>query len=389
MQKRNSILTGGTVVTPSAVIDRGTIIIEREKIVEITGRDVDHFLQDHEFIDCSGMTVLPGFIDVHTHGGAGCDFADQDADTFSRLSGYYFSHGVTNLLATLSPLPHSLLIPAMTRLAEYMEGSRNPTNILGAHLEGPYLNKSMIGGNQVDYVEAPDIRQWLRVREAGKGHIKLMTVAPELDGIESIIEDCVSHGIAISIGHSNADGRTTARAFASGATQVTHLFNSMPSLHHRQSGILSETFLNDRVDAQIIADGVHVNRDALKIALKLKSPDHLLAITDSTRATGIGDGEFTSAGRRVTVQDGIVRSEDGTLAGSTLVLEKALEFLTGSVGMSLQEASKLLSYNPARTLGIEKVTGSLECGKLADIAVLDKSFNVKMTMKEGEIKYKS
>ncbi len=382
------VLTGGEVVTPHEVIHRGSVVVENERIESVSELPAELSNGSHEIIDCSDKIVMPGFIDVHTHGGRGYDFVDEKPETCTVLSKHYYSHGVTTLLATLSPLSHELLLPAVRRIAEYCRNNSDGSNICGIHLEGPYLNKAMRGGNREEYFEEPSLQKWREVYEAGQGFIRLMTVAPELNGITPVIEDAIAKGVAIALGHSTADGETTVRAIDLGATQVTHLFNSMPTLHHRETGLLAESLLSDRIDTQLIADGAHVHQRIIRLAIKTKGADHILLITDSIRATEIGDGEYYSAGETVSVRNGIVHLANGTLAGSTLVLEKALKLLLTEVGVGLPEASRMLSSNAARSIGIDGDTGSLETGKRADLVVLDREFNVEITMRAGEFKFR-
>jgi N-acetylglucosamine-6-phosphate deacetylase len=246
----------------------------------------------------------------------------------------------------------------------------------------------MSGGNKKEYIEAPDPKEFRKVLEAGEGFIKLMTVAPELKGIPEIISEARKAGVEIALGHSNADAPTTSDAISLGASQVTHLFNAMPGLHHRKTGILSEALLSDSLDAQIIADGIHVNPDIIRLAVKIKSPDHIMLITDSMRAAGLPDGEYDSAGNTVRVVDGVSRMSDGTLAGSTLPFENGVALVAGFKGIDLPALSRMASTTAARSIGIAEQTGSLEAGKKADIVVLDETFKVALTMKEGDIKFR-
>jgi len=381
-------LTSGNIVTPNKIITHGSLFLENGRIEKILDEPSGMPDKNYEVIDCSGKIIMPGFIDVHTHGGIGHEFSTCTTDHISELSEFYYSHGVTTLLATLSPLPHSLLILAVIRLAEYCAENRDHTNIVGIHLEGPYINKAMSGGNQENYIELPDFEMWQKVREAGRGYICLMTVAPELPGIISIVENAINNGIAISVGHSIGDGNVMVQAIERGATQVTHIFNSMPTLHHREFGLLTEGLLSNKIDAQMIADGVHVHPKVIQIAVKLKTADHVMLITDSTPATQVGDGEYMSAGKKVVVKNGVVRAGDGALAGSTLTMERAAKMMNKEVGIDLPAVSRMASLTAARSLGIDKETGSIEEGKKADIVVLDKAFDVKITIRGGEIKHR-
>ncbi len=387
MKKGKIILAGGDVVTPRKILKSSVVLVEDGIIKRIAKRESAGPHPGISTIDCRGKLVFPGFFDVHTHGGAGYDFKDEDEGAYRALSTYYFSHGATSVLATLVPLPHGLLVTAVRRLAEYLKRQNGDSNIMGIHLEGPYINRAMSGGNKKEYIEEPDLREFRKVIEAGEGFIKLITVAPELNGIDEIISEAVMAGVVVAVGHSNADARTAAKAVDLGASQVTHLFNAMPGLHHRTPGFLSEALVSDALDAQIIADGIHVHPDIMRLALKIKSPDRVLLITDSMRAAGLPDGDYDSAGNIVNVVGGISRMADGTLAGSTLGFEKGVALVAGFDGVGLPELSRMASTNAARSIGIDGRTGSLEEGKSADIVVLDNDFRVWLTLKDGEVRF--
>ena len=384
MRTVKHIFMNAAIVTPEEIMQHAAITVEDGIIQSVDAENRVEPSAGTNLFDCTDKYVLPGFIDVHTHGGAGFDFKDEAPDALPALSDYYYSHGVTTVLATLSPLSHDLLVQAVSRLAKFCGQNRGRTNIVGIHLEGPYINRSMSGGNKKEYIEQPDFDRWREVFDAGEGFIRLMTVAPELKGIDRLIEDATKHGVVIALGHSTADGATADRAVRLGARQVTHLFNAMRGLHHREPDLLSAALLSDSLDAQIIADGVHVHPDIIGLAIKTKTTEHLMLITDSMRAAGLPDGRYDSAGTTVTVQNGISRMPDGTLAGSTLVFEKGLRLIASFPGMDLPSAAKMASLNAARSLGLQKETGSIEVGKSAEIVVVDSAFNVEMTFRKGK-----
>ncbi len=383
------ILAGGDVVTPERVIQDGVVGVQNGVIRFISSSMPAGLDSSFKQIDCQGKMVMAGFIDVHTHGGMGLDFADDDPTVTGRLSEYYYRHGTTTLLATLCSLPVELMISALRRVAAFCHDKGRDTNIYGVHIEGPYLNKLMRGGNAEANIEAPEYDSWTRIKQAGEGYIRLMTIAPELRGIERIMQDALQDNIVISLGHSTASGNATARAIAAGATQATHLFNGMPGLHHREPGMLAEILMSDKVDAQIIADGVHVDPKIIQLALRLKTSEHIMLITDSMRAAQLSDGEYPSAGNVVRVEGGVSRLKDGTLAGSTLVFESGVRMVVQKIGVDLPAASRMASLNAARSLGIHHYTGSIETDKAADLVVLDRQFNVWMTIHQGNVKYQA
>lgn len=388
MKKNNYVLSGGDVVTKDEILSNRDLIIENGTIKEIAVADDSRIYPGFEKIDCRGCRIMPGFCDIHTHGGAGNDFMDGSAAALGFLSRYYYSHGVTSVLATLAPLSHDLLIPAIKYLVPFIREDSGSSNIAGIHLEGPYINRSMSGGNKKEYIEDAVFEKWREVFEAGEGFIRLITVAPELKGIDRIITDAVGNGVAVALGHSTADAAASAKAFGLGANQVTHLFNAMPGLHHRKPGLLSEALLSDEIDVQIIADGVHVHTDMVRLAVKMKTPDHVMLITDSMRAAGLRDGEYNAAGNNVTVSGGVSRMPDGTLAGSTLAFEEGVRIVSGFDGIDLPAVSRMASGNPLRSIGLGKEEGVIEVGKNADLVVLDEDFGVVATLKRGLVEYR-
>ncbi len=387
MLNSNYVLAGGSIVTPHRVVKDGALHIEEGVIKTIEDDNPLNLGGDAERIDCKGKIVMPGFVDVHTHGGMGDDFRDDSPDAVSNLSSYYFSHGVTSVLATLPPLPYELLIPAVKRIVRYCKAHPSSSNIIGIHLEGPYINELFAGGNRREYIEKADYDHWREIFNAGEGYIRLMTVAPELTGMDRIIKDAVKEGVVIALGHSSADSRIAASATELGASQVTHLFNGMRALHHREPSLLSESLVSDKLDAQIIADGVHVHPEIIGLTVKVKTPEHVCMITDSMRAAGLVDGDYDSAGHKVKVVNGISRLPNGTLAGSTLTFEKGLRLLAGLPGVDMPSVSRMTSLTAARSLGIDKKTGSIDPGKTADLVILDENFEVLMTIKDGGIKF--
>ncbi len=388
MKNTNLILSGGNVVTPTEVLSNRAVSIDRGIIKGIAAEGPGGVNRSSDIIDCRGKIIMPGFFDVHTHGGAGFDFMDDGPEALDALSRFYFKHGVTAVLATLAPLSHELLIPAVKRLVTFIKAKSGRSNISGIHLEGPYINRSMSGGNKKEYIEDAVFERWREVFKAGEGFIRLITVAPELKGIDRIIADAVENKVAVALGHSLADAPTTTEAFRLGAKQITHLFNAMPGLHHRKPGLLSEALLSDEVDVQVIPDGVHVHRDMIRLALKTKTPERVILITDSIRAAGLPDGEYDSAGSKVSVVGGVSRMADGTLAGSTLMFEEGVRMAAGLDGLGLTAVTRMASSNAARSLGMDNEIGVLEEGKRADIVVLDQNFNVELTIKGGEVVYR-
>jgi N-acetylglucosamine-6-phosphate deacetylase len=375
-------------ITPFRIIENSGIIIEGKKIAEIGKLEDLSFDPDeeYEFFDFDGMYAVPGFIDLHVHGGLGYGFEDEDEDALFKISEFFFQHGTTGLLATLYPKPEKEFIRELRRLADFIE--QNHSNIWGIHLEGPFLNPEERGAMNPDYLLKPSLDAWYTLRDAGRGFIKIMTIAPELPGAYEVMREAALDGVILSIGHSIADIDEIQTAIHNGAAHVTHMFNAMKPFHHRDPGVITGSLLFDELKIELIADGIHVHPMVMKLLYKIKGASGIILITDAMKMCGLPDGEYEFADQKVIVKDKKIFLEDGTLAGSMLTMERAVKVMVELVDVPITSAVRMASLNPARVLGKEHRKGILATGKDADIVVLDKDFNVHMTIYEGEIKYK-
>lgn len=339
-----------------------------------------------EVLDLGGMYLVPGLIDTHIHGayGAEADWATKESlDTMSRFEA---SQGVTTFAPTIRTLSLADIEYAIKSIASVKSvgGAKNG----GIHLEGPFVSHQYKGALLEDYIIDPNISVLRSFCEAGKGAIKIITLSPELEGADKLIQYAVSQGIAVSIGHTNASFEETEQAISLGATQVTHLFNAMRPFNHREPGVLGSVLNNEKVKCELICDFVHVHPSVVKMAYKLKGGDLINVISDSCSAAGLGDGEYSVSGQTRYVSGGVARTQNGTIAGSIKTVLNGVQNLV-SIGIPLETAVKTASINPAKTLGIDKETGSIQCGKYADLAVLDKSLNVQHTFVNGKCAYKA
>lgn len=380
-------LIGGKVITPFRCIEPASIIIRGKKIYELgRAEDVD-IPVDAKVIDASGMLITPGFVDLLCHGGGGKGFADEDdPKALETISKFHFEHGTTTLLAGLYSKPFNLLIKDMRRIAEYIEDN-DDTNIFGIHMEGPYINPKLKGAMNEEYLWKPDLDSWLALRDAARGYIKIMTIAPELPGAIEIMRHAAQDRIVLSIGHSEATYEEIEVAIDNGASHVTHIFNAMRPLHHRDAGVVAASFLRDELKIELIADGIHVHPVIMKLIYKLKGARGIILITDAIRASGMPDGEYEFADQKVYVKDKKAYLEDGTLAGSTLTMEEAVKIMYEKVGVPLTDAIRMASLNGTKVLGIQRQKGILAAGMDADLVVMDKDFNVIVTIKEGKVKH--
>lgn len=377
---------GSKVITPFRCIEPATIIIEGKKIFELGKSNEVSISPGTKVIDAAGLIITPGFVDLLCHGGGGKGFADEDPDAIETVSKFHLSHGTTTLLAGLYSKPFNLLINDMRRIAHYIENTEG-TNLYGIHMEGPYINPKLKGAMNEEYLWKPELENWFSLRDAARGYIKIMTIAPELPGAIEIMRYAAQERIVLSIGHSEANYDEIENAIDNGASHVTHIFNAMRPLHHREPGVVTAAFLRDELKIELIADGIHVHPVVMKLIYKLKSARGIILITDAIRAAGMPDGEYEFADQKVFVKDKKAYLKDGTLAGSTLTMDEAVKVSCQQVEIPLTDAVRMASLNGAKVLGIQRQKGILAAGMDADIVVMDQEFKVLVTIKEGKVKY--
>ncbi len=332
-------------------------------------------------VDSRGAYVIPGLVDLHVHGSNDCDVMDATAASLSGLSAFLVRQGVTSYLGTTMTESAEKIEAALAAMRNFMERPYSP--LLGIHLEGPFLNRDFRGSQAEEHLRPPRREEYLPWFAAG--HIKLITMAPELPGGEELMRDACAHGVTVAIGHSGASYAAAQGYFARGASQVTHTFNGMVGIHHRQPGFFVAAIERPETTFQVIADGVHVHPAVLRMLLRLVGGERLLAITDAMRAAGLPDGRFALGERRVTVKDGVSRSDDGRLAGSTLTMDQALKNLMRFCDLTLAEALPMVTRAPARAIGVYPRKGSLQAGADADIVFWDEELGPRATMIGGAL----
>lgn len=341
---------------------------------------------DKEF-DLSGLTILPGFIDVHLHGAGGKDTMEGTYEALNTIAVTHAKHGTTAMVPASVAATMDELLRVATAIKEVVAKGTSGAKILGWHAEGPYMNLECLGAHRKECVRSASIKEIEELWEASGKNIRLLTLAPEIEGALELIEYLRTLGVVPTMGHTSATVLEFDKAVEKGALHTTHLFNAMRKFHHREPGIIGAALSDDRVSSEVIADGIHVHPVALKLFAKCKGPDKAVLVTDSIEAVDLPEGEYSLGNLKVFVKDGSARLEDGTLAGSTLTMEKAIINMIEFAGISLEEASQMASLNPARLLGIDYKKGSIKVGKDADLVVLDADFNVKLTVVEGNIVY--
>ena len=358
----------------------------------VTHSDIDTSSSDDDLIiDAAGCYVLPGFIDLHIHGGAGMDVTDSDDNALESICRYHAQHGATGLLMTTRTMPIADINNTLQRLAAYMKaphplGSRP----LGIHLEGPFINETYKGAQSEQYICPPSLDIMKRWIEIAEGHIKLVTLAPELEQSDAVISWLAKQGVIVSAGHCGPDYEQMIKAIDLGVRHITHCFNGMRGFSHRDPGMLAALLMDERVTVELIMDTIHVHPAAGKLLLHNKGTQGVVLITDAIRAAGMPDGEYASAGgRTITVDHGEARLPSGSLAGSTLSMNQALGNAVKYMGVSVAQASVMASLTPATILGIDQHKGCLSVGKDADVVITDADFNVLLTMREGQIIYQA
>ncbi|MCU7496387.1 MAG: N-acetylglucosamine-6-phosphate deacetylase [Ignavibacteria bacterium] len=381
------VLVGGKVVTPFRIIEKGAVVIDGNKIYELGKMNDVHIPDDSEVIDISGKTVSPGFVDLLVHGGLGHGFTDGSFEDFSIISDYFLRNGSTTMMASLYAKPEEELLNNIRNLADYIF-SHPESNIKGIHMEGPYLNKEFKGAMNEEYLWTPTVESWKKMWGASRGLIKLMTIAPELPGAIDVMRAAANDGVVLSIGHSMANYSEIELAIDNGAAHVTHMFNAMKQLHHRQPGVALGALLRDELKIELIADTYHVHPAVMEFLLKVKKASGIILITDSIKPGGMHEGEeFEFADQKVRISGGKAMLDNGTIAGSSLTLNKAVKNMIQHAGAKVTEAIRMASLNGAKVLNVENQKGILAAGKDADLVVLNDDYEVEMTIMQGRIRY--
>ncbi|HSL42617.1 MAG TPA: N-acetylglucosamine-6-phosphate deacetylase [Anaerolineales bacterium] len=334
-------------------------------------------------VNANGQNLLPGFIDLHAHGAMGHELMDASPSGLEAMARFYASHGVTSFLATTWTESREALSKAL-ELVEEMQGRiEDGATVLGVHLEGPYLNPVRCGAQDINHIRRAEKKEALEFLDAGV--IRLLALAPEYDENLWLIDECVRRGITVSAAHTTANYEQMQKAVEHGVTHLTHSYNAMQPLGHRELGTIGAAMALPQINCELIADNIHVHPAAQKILVHVKTPSGVILVTDAIRSAGLPDGDYMLDERPIHIQDGAVRLPDGTLAGSVLTMERALKNVCAATGRPLEEMWVASSLNAARAIGLSAHKGSLEIGKDADFVLLDDSFAVSMTIIQGEV----
>ncbi|MGC2331473.1 MAG: N-acetylglucosamine-6-phosphate deacetylase [Candidatus Acidiferrales bacterium] len=376
------------ILTPDEEISDGVIVVEGSRIAAIGHRDEMRLPPDAVDFVATGMTVVPGFVDVHIHGAGGHDVMEADMRALDRITSTVARHGTTSIVATTVTAPiedtcHSLQgIARYIRAHESAESDGLAAEIVGIHLEGPFISKARRGVHPPDALARPSLATLGKLIEAAHGLVKIVTVAPELPGALELIAAAVAVKIVAAIGHTDADYDQARAAIHAGARHAVHMYNAMRPFEHRDPGVVGAILTDPEVTAEVIADLVHVAGPAIQVLVGTKGFDTVLLVSDGIAATGMPDGKYRLGNFEVSVRDGVARNSEGKLAGSTLTLDRALRNVV-ALGVPLQDAVRMATVLPARRLGLAGKKGIIAVGADADLVALTSDLRVAGVMTRG------
>ncbi|WP_327662199.1 MULTISPECIES: N-acetylglucosamine-6-phosphate deacetylase [unclassified Streptomyces] len=368
------VLAGAKVVLPTGTVTDGRVIVDGRKIAGSAPEDA-------ETVDLTGHWVVPGFVDMHNHGGGGASFTSGAIDEILTGVRTHQQHGTTTIVASFVTGDMDFLVQRAGLLSELAEHGE----IAGIHFEGPFISPCRKGAHDETLLRDPDPAEVRKLIDAARGQAKMVTLATELPGGIDSVRLLSEHGVIAAIGHTDATYEQTAAAIDAGATVATHLFNAMPPLGHRDPGPIAALLEDDRITVELINDGTHLHPAALELAFHHKGAEKVAFITDAMDAAGFGDGRYMLGPLEVEVKDSVARLvEGGSIAGSTLTLDRAFKRAVTIDKLPVEDVVRAISANPAQLLGMYDTVGSLEPGKDADLVVLDAEFEVKGVLRKGE-----
>lgn len=376
----NFSLSGLKIVTEQGILENQAVSVSHQKIARIsqTKEKVNYQFPDRFYL-------VPGMIDMHIHGSSNADVMDASSEALQTICASLAKLGTTAFLATTMSEPTDHIEKALANVANFPNDQG--AEIVGIHLEGPFIAPSHKGAQDGHHLLLPDIKLFNRWQVIANNKIKLVTIAPELENAFPLIRHLHDHQVIISVGHSNASFEQTNQAIEMGCSHATHLFNAMGKLHHRTPGTAAALLLHDKVMAEVVADFNHLHPAFLELTYRIKGREKCLLITDATRAQCMPDGEYTLGGQPVFVKNNRVELADGTIAGSILTQAQAIINMQSVLNCDVMDLVYMTSVNPAKALKIYDRKGSIAAGKDADLVVLDEQFNVVMSICRGEIVY--
>lgn len=388
-EQQKTVIRHAKIVTEEETIQDGALVIS-EGTIEFIGTEeafaAQQSYQKLPSVDYEGDWLLPGFIDVHVHGGFGHDFMEANDAALERITQFHAQNGTTTMLATTVTAPKEAIDRVLAGVNSWQENEVKGARLAGVHLEGPFLSKVFPGAQNPEHM-IPARIDWLEEwTSAYPGLIRMMTLAPEVEGNMDCIEWLRKNNIVAACGHTDAEYEEILEAKKRGLQHAVHTFNAMKPLHHRNPGTVGAVLTDDDISCEIIADGHHVHPACIDLLFRAKGRDRLILITDAMSAAGMEDGEYNLGDLKVRVKDGVARLKEGeSLAGSTLTMIQAFRFFVETVGVSIEETSRMASGNPARLIGLDDEIGSISLGKKADLLRLDSKLQLKEVWRDGQL----
>lgn len=383
-------VTANSLYTPLTRLDRPLVLIDDASVVAVCSQSERAIPTGAESIDFGDAILAPGFVDIHIHGSAGYDVMQSDPASLPAVERFLAQRGVSSYLPTTVTSSFEETLSALERLAGAVRAAENDqyagsdrARPRGIHLEGPFISHKRRGVHPSELLLPPSLKTFERFWQAAEGRIRVLTIAPELEGAVELISQANERDICVSLGHSDADLAETRAGVAAGARHATHVFNAMRPLTHRDPGIIGEILTNPRLSGDIIADGIHIDPAIVKLVAEAKGPENLVLITDAISATGMPDGHYRLGSFEVEVKDGRCLFED-TLAGSVLTMDVAVRNLMRFADCSIEQALRAATLNPARTAGLN-LSGRLEAGSAADLVVLGAQGELRATILGGRV----
>jgi N-acetylglucosamine-6-phosphate deacetylase len=376
------------VFTPQREIRDAVVVVEGSRITAVGRRDEVTVPPDAKRIEAPGITLVPGFVDVHVHGAGGHDVMEATPEALNNVAEVLARGGTTSFLATTVTAAPDALCQSAAGIAKFIaaqsqnSSARNQRGeILGIHFEGPFISPERRGVHPAEWIAAPSPALLARMLDAATGTARILTLAPEISGGLGLIDAARKAGIVVAIGHTDATYEQAMDAIGHGASHAAHVFNAMRPFSHRDTGVLGAVLTSSQVTAELIADGVHVDEAAMKLLLSAK-PGKVILVSDGTAATGMPDGKYRLGNFDVQVTGGVVRNSEGKLAGSALTLDRALRNIV-TLGVPLDEAIRMLTFYPARLLGLETRKGIIAPGADADLVFLDSQLQISRVVTRG------
>lgn len=363
-------------------IEKGSVLVENGKIKEINPSNVN----DTEVIDAEGLYLSPGFIDVHIHGAGGCDTMDGTVESINTIAKTIVQHGTTSFTPTTMTVAAEDIRKSMEVIKKLKEEGTEGANVLGAHLEGPFISPKAIGAQNPNFLLAPSVENYNKIVGDYSDAVVSITMAPEVEGAKELIKYLSDNGVTVSMGHTKATYDEAIEGIKCGACHSTHLYNAMTPFTHREPGVVGATFDTD-ITTETISDGIHISYPALRTAYKQKGTDKVLLVSDAMEACGMPDGQYSLGGQDVIVKNGAARLLDGTLAGSVLTLDKAVKNIYNNSNYPLNEVVRMATYNGAKHCHVEDYKGLIKEGYDADLILFNEDIEIQKVFVNGKEVY--